>query len=170
MRIETKQLSECPEHLTAVGSWVWEQWWQRRAPAPAFVIDMLRTHAAFDRVPYTVVAVADGVPVGSCSVIENDCAHRPQYTPWVAAVYVAPAHRNRGVASAILQEAARIASRAGITGLYIDCLGLTAPVYERNGWTILEREVGDKESVVMLRELHFSGDCGATRGSPRRSR
>ncbi|MBL0219291.1 MAG: hypothetical protein IPQ07_36150 [Myxococcales bacterium] len=40
-----------------------------------------------------------------------------------------------------------------ITGLYIDCLAVTAPVYERNGWTILESEVGDKDSVVMLRRL-----------------
>lgn len=151
MRIETRQLSECPEHLTAVGSWVWEQWWQRRTPTPALVIDLLRAHATFDRVPYTVVGFADGLPVGSCSVIENDCVHRPQYTPWVAAVYVAPAVRARGVASAILQEAARIATRAGIAGLYIDCLAVTAPVYERNGWTILEREVGDADSVVMLR-------------------
>ncbi|MCA9676906.1 MAG: GNAT family N-acetyltransferase [Kofleriaceae bacterium] len=103
--------------------------------------------------PYTVVGLADGVPVASCSVIENDCAHRPQYSPWVAAVYVTPSHRRRGVASAILQEAARIASRGGITGLYIDCLAVTAPAYERNGWTIIEREVGDKDSVVMLGRL-----------------
>ena len=153
MRIETKQLSECPEHLTTVATWVWEQWWHRRTPTPELVIDMLRTHATFDRVPYTVVGFADGVPVGSCYVIENDCAHRPQYTPWVAAVYVSPSHRKHGVASAILQEAARIAARAGIAGLYIDCLAVTAPVYERNGWEILEREVGDKDSVVMLRRL-----------------
>jgi hypothetical protein len=37
------------------------------------------------------------------------------------------------------------------TVLYIDGLETTAPVYERNGWAIHEREVGDKESVVMLR-------------------
>ncbi|MBL0218892.1 MAG: GNAT family N-acetyltransferase [Myxococcales bacterium] len=153
MQVEIRQLSECPEHLTTVGTWLWEQWWHRRTPTPALVIDLLRTRAAFDRVPYTVVGLADGVPVGTCSVIENDCDHRPQYTPWVAAVYVVQSHRKRGVASAILQEAARIASRAGVTGLYIDCLAVTAPVYERNGWTILESEVGDKDSVVMLRRL-----------------
>ena len=151
--VETKQLSACPEHVVTVGTWVWEQWWRRRTPTPALVIDLLRTHAVVDRVPYTVVGLADGIPVGSCSVIENDCVHRPQYAPWVAAVYVAPSHRKHGVASAILQEAARIASRAGIAGLYIDCLAVTAPVYERNGWTILEREVGDADSVVMLRRL-----------------
>ena len=153
MRIETRQLSECPEHLDTVGTWVWEQWWHRRTPTPKLVIDFLRTHATLDRVPYTVVGLADGVPVGSCFIIENDCKHRPQYTPWVAAVYVTPSLRKRGIASAILQEAARIAARAGIAGLYIDCLAVTAPVYERNGWVIHEREVGDKDSVVMLRRF-----------------
>ena len=54
----------------------------------------------------------------------------------------------------ILQEAASIAGRAGVKGLFIDCLAVTAPVYEKNGWAIHdEREVGDKESVVMLREI-----------------
>jgi hypothetical protein len=43
--------------------------------------------------------------------------------------------------------------RLGIEGLYIDCFARTAPVYEKNGWAIIEREVGDKESVVMLRTI-----------------
>jgi GNAT superfamily N-acetyltransferase len=71
----------------------------------------------------------------------------------VAAVYVQPEKRHCGVASIALQEAAKIAARIGVAGLYIDCLAITAPVYEKNGWRIYEREVGDKDSVVMLREL-----------------
>jgi GNAT superfamily N-acetyltransferase len=87
-------------------------------------------------------------------VIENDCLHRPQYSPWVAAVYVKPEMRNRGIASMILQEAAAVASRINIDGLYIDCLATTARVYDKNGWRLYEREVGDKNSVVMLRETN----------------
>ena len=34
------------------------------------------------------------------------------------------------------QEAAAIAGRADVKGLYIDCLGATAPVYEKNGWKV----------------------------------
>lgn len=151
MGIEVKQLSECPEHLTAVGTWIYEQWWRPKHDSPEVVFALLRTHVARDQVPFTIVALDDGVPVGSCSVIENDCVHRPQLTPWVAAVYVKPELRGRGVASAILREAAAAATRAGIAGLYIDCLAVTAPVYERSGWVIHEREVGDKDSVVMLR-------------------
>jgi len=151
MHIELKQLSECPEHLLAVGTWIYEQWWKRRNKSSEAVLGWLRTHTAQDRIPFTVVAVVGGNPVGSCSVIENDCVHRPQYAPWVAAVYVKPEFRRRGVASKLLREAARIGARVPVEGLYIDCHVKTVPVYERSGWTILEREVGDKDSVVMFR-------------------
>ncbi len=151
MNLEVKQLSECPECLAAVGTWIYEEWWRKPDNTPEVVFAQLRTHTGRDRVPFTVVALADGVPVGSCSVIENDCVHRRQYTPWVAAVYVRPEMRRRGIASMVLREAAAIADRIGLAGLYIDCLAVTAPVYEKNGWQIHEREVGDKDSVVMLR-------------------
>ena len=153
MRLQVKQLAECPEHLNTVGTWVYEQWWRRPHNTPEVVFSWLRTHTQKDKVPFTVVAFADGTPVGSCCVVENDCVHRKQYTPWVAAVFVKPEMRYRGVASLILQETAAIATRIGVESLYIDCHVLTARVYEKNGWKIHEREVGDKDSVVMLRTL-----------------
>ncbi len=151
MELKVRQLSDCMEHLLTVGTWIYREWWSKRYDSPEVVLSWLRTHTQKDTVPYTVVAFADGAPVGSCSVIENDCVHRKQYAPWVAAVYVKPEMRHRGVASLILQEAAAIADRAAVKGLYIDCLAITAPVYEKNGWKIYEREVGDKDSVVLLR-------------------
>jgi hypothetical protein len=53
----------------------------------------------------------------------------------------------------MLQKAAAIAGRAAVKGLYIDCLRVTAPVYEKTGWKVYEREVGYKDSVVMLRPI-----------------
>jgi len=153
MELKAKQLSECPEHLMTVGRWIYHEWWSKRHDSSEVVLSWLRTHTQKDKVPFTVIAFADGAPVGSCCVIENDCVHRKQYAPWVAAVFVQPEMRHRGIASMILQEAAAIAGRAGVMGLYIDCLAITAPVYEKNGWKIYEREVGDKDSVVMLRTI-----------------
>jgi GNAT superfamily N-acetyltransferase len=153
MTCQVQQLSECPHHLEAVANWIFQQWWSRRCDSVEVVLGWLRAHRQKDKVPYTVVALVEGSPVGSCSVIESDCVHRPQYAPWVAAVFVKPEMRHRGIASAILQEASAIARRAGVRGLYIDCLAATAPIYEKNGWKVYEREVGDKDSVVMLRPI-----------------
>ena len=156
MKVCLQQLSECPEHLETVGRWIYHEWWSKRCDSPDTVFAWLRTHSEPDTVPYTVVALAEAEPVGSCCVIEDDCIHRPQYAPWVAAVYVRLDFRRRGIASMILREAASIAARACVNTLFIDCLALTAPVYEKNGWEIHEREVGDKESVVMLRRIRFA--------------
>jgi len=121
MVTEVTQLSECPEHLLAVGTWIYEQWWKKPDNTSEIVLSLLRTHTQKDKVPFTVVALADGQPAGSCCVIENDCVHRPQYAPWVAAVYVKPEFRGRGIVSQVLQEAATIAARIHLAGLYIDC-------------------------------------------------
>jgi GNAT superfamily N-acetyltransferase len=139
--------------MKTVRNWIFHEWWSKRHDSTEVVFTWLRTHTQKDKVPFTVVALADGIPVGSCSVIENDCVFRKQYTPWVAAVFVKPEMRHRGIALAVLQQAAAIAVRAQVKGLYIDCLAVTAPVYEKNGWRVYEREVGDKNSVVMLRTI-----------------
>jgi hypothetical protein len=73
MKIEVRQLSECPELLTAVGTWIYEQWWSKRYDSSEAVLSWLRKHTQKDKVPFTVVAFADGVSAGSCCVIENDC-------------------------------------------------------------------------------------------------
>jgi len=153
MICEVLQLSDCTHHLETVGNWIFHQWWSRRYDSPEVVLGWLRTHTQKDKVPFTLVALVNGIPVGSCSIIENDCVHRPQYAPWVAAVFVRPEMRHRGIASAMLQEATAVARRARVRGLYIDCLVETAPVYQKNGWMVYEREVGDKDSVVMLRAI-----------------
>ena len=154
MKFEVKQLSECLECLTTVGTWIYEEWWNRRYNTPEVVLSWLRTHTRKDRVPYSVVAFADGTPIGSCCVIENDCIHRQQYDTVGCRCLREAGMRHRGVASRVLQEAAAIATRIGVDGLYIDCLAITAPVYEKNSWRIYEREVGDKDSVVMLRKTN----------------
>src|SRR5262245_28236984 len=153
MRVEVRQLSECPEYLATVGTWIYDQWWSKRYDTPEVVLDWLRMHRQKDTVPFTVVAFANGIPVGSCCVVENDCEHRKQYAPWVAAVYVKPEMRHRGIGTQILQAAAAVAGRIKVEGLYIDCHVKPVPIYEKNGWRIHEREVGDKDSVVMLREM-----------------
>jgi GNAT superfamily N-acetyltransferase len=151
MNLELKQLAECPEHFETVGHWIYEQWWKTPDNTPEVLLKQLRPHLEKGTFPYTIVAMIDGGPVGSCCVIENDCSLRPQYSPWVAAVYVKPEKRLQGVASGILQKAFHIAKKLRIKGLYIDCWAKTSPLYKKNGWKILERDVGQKDSLVMYR-------------------
>ena len=78
------------------------------------------------------------------SLDSEDLTNRLEQTAGSAAVYVRPNFRRRGIASMLLHEAACIAARARNEAIFIDCLAVTASVYEKNGWAIYEGEVGDK--------------------------
>ncbi|MGH0283482.1 GNAT family N-acetyltransferase [Sinorhizobium meliloti] len=46
-------------------------------------------------------------------MIENDLDDRPQYTPWIAALWVEPDMRRRGIAAKLMEAARKQASARG---------------------------------------------------------
>jgi hypothetical protein len=72
----------------------------------------------------------------------------------------------------ILHEAAAIAARARIKALLIDCLAVTASVYEKNGWAMatknpsscFEKLNSPNRSMKPTRPIaeQFQSSCGAT--------
>jgi len=62
-----------------------------------------RTHR--DEIPTTYVALEADELLGSVTLVEHDMLTRPELSPWVAGVYVAPAHRHRGIGSALVRYA-----------------------------------------------------------------
>ena len=53
MTCQVQQLSQCPQHLEAVGNWIFDEWWSRRHESAEVVLAWLRTHTPKDKVPYT---------------------------------------------------------------------------------------------------------------------
>ncbi|WP_318854340.1 GNAT family N-acetyltransferase (plasmid) [Sinorhizobium meliloti] len=47
-------------------------------------------------------------------MIENDLDDRPQYTPWIAALWVEPDMRRRGIAAKLMEAARKRASARGM--------------------------------------------------------
>src|SRR3954451_19544493 len=94
------RIDELADHLDLVetlAGWHWEAWGQPDA-LPHW-IETLRGRVYRDRIPTTFVAMAGGEPVGSVSIVERDLSTHPDLGPWHAAVYVAPALRDRAVGS-----------------------------------------------------------------------
>src|SRR5215217_1020025 len=52
----------------------------------------------------TFVLFDQGVPVGTASLAHKDLEARPDLTPWLAGVFVQPAFRGRGYATALVQQ------------------------------------------------------------------
>jgi GNAT superfamily N-acetyltransferase len=153
-------LADYPEYVSTVAAWVHGQW-GHLVPARtlAQVEAKFRTHLNRARAPLTLLALQEDAargsrtPAGTASIYLQDMATRPELTPWMAAVYVAPEFRGQGIGSQLVQAIEAQARTLGIARLY-----LYTPdqehLYARLGWVTQEHTTHYGEAVViMTREL-----------------
>jgi predicted N-acetyltransferase YhbS len=136
-RVTICHLHEHPEHLGTVARWIHDEWWTER---PGHTVETMEARlgeaADPDRIPLSLVALREGVPIGTVNLVDNDNEERPQLTPWLAALLVEPRHRGCGVGARLVGALAAEAARLGIARLY---LGTDIPrFYERLGARIHE--------------------------------
>lgn len=97
-----------------------------------------RAHMNRDVLPIAWLAHQGGQAAGTASLRVSDLPGREDLTPWLGGVYVAPAFRGRGIASALCRTVERGAVELGFDRLYLFTLDQRA-LYEHLGWHTLER-------------------------------
>lgn len=152
MQLNIEALGARPEHLATVAQWIYRQWWTAVPGASAASLGaMLRAGLTQAPLPLTLVATAAQHPVGTVSVLAHDIGTEawPALSPWLAALYVVPAARRRGVGAALI--AAALARAAGFAAgpVYLLTTGQEA-YYAQRGWQVLARR---DAAVVMARAL-----------------
>ena len=89
--------------------------------------------------PIALVAHRGDDFLGTASLIASDLDERPQYTPWVAAVWTEPQAREQGIAPALIERAVGGWFRAGLCqGLSLRRSAQRRDFYLRLGWTPIE--------------------------------
>jgi GNAT superfamily N-acetyltransferase len=152
LAFEIADLRQCPEFFDVVADRIWQAWWKPRDYPLDHLRARLRENMGPKPIPSALVAHANGQFLGTASVIAADLAERPQYAPWVAAVWVEPQARRRGVAAALVDRAAHHCFALGIDRAYLCARPERADFYCRLGWTILERDVGAVRFDVFIRD------------------
>jgi GNAT superfamily N-acetyltransferase len=154
--LRTFQISDFREQQrygAIIADRVWNAWW-RNAGRPVEDVERHMTEMADDRpLPMAVVAHDQHRYFGSAFLIHSDMEERPQYSPWVAAVWVEASERRRGVGRALIAEAAKIAGSLDYGVVYICCRSELEGFYSRIGWKVLERAAGAKRLSVLKLDL-----------------
>ena len=146
LRIE--QLAEHPHLIPIIAGWIHSEWWASAAGASVETISShLQAHLVLDQIPLTLVALSGSRPIGTATLVAHDVGtdEWPHLSPWLAALYVLPGCRQRGVGGALVNAAAAKASALGVGLLHL----LTTEreqFYAHLGWQVTDR--GD-EKVVM---------------------
>ncbi len=135
--MEIAYLADHPDHIPKLAAWHHAQWGYLNPESTlATRIQSLTNDAGRCAVPTVFVAIENGEPLGSTSLVVSDVSIRPELTPWLASVYVAEAHRNRGIGSLLVQRIMREAAAIGVETLY-----LITPdkqnFYARLGWSAM---------------------------------
>ena len=76
--------------------------------------------------------------LGSAMLVAHDMDTRPQWSPWLAGVVVAPERRRLGIGAALVERVITEARTLGFPALYLYTLS-TEQYYTRQGWRFIER-------------------------------
>lgn len=98
------------------------------------VIARFSDHLNDQDLPITFVALDSDVPVGMCSLREND-GIRPDLTPWLGSLVVDPRYQKQGIGKMLADATVKKAKELGFEKLYLFAFDPTIPeYYEGLGW------------------------------------
>lgn len=143
-------LKDHRDFIPTLAAWHHAQWSELN---PQKTIEMriaaLERHLEGGPLPVTFIAVEDGRPVGSASLVERDLATHAHLAPWLASVYVASEHRRRGIGGQLVRRVVEEAARLAVERLYLFTLD-QEPFYTELGWSLLERNHFQGHAIAVM--------------------
>jgi predicted N-acetyltransferase YhbS len=151
MRID--YLADHPEFVPVLAAWHHAEWARYYTSWPLEQVTAeLRGHTGRCQVPTTVVAVKDGRPLGSASLIAADLDGWERLSPWLASVFVTPDRRGQGIGKRLVERVVEEAARLGFPAVYLWTPG-QREYYERLGWDCVETVRRPLAEVTVMRRV-----------------
>ena len=137
-------------------SWTeWRSIYEARRDTFADVLKACRERMNIDHLPLALVAFDGDKLVGTVSLKPQDLEVRPELTPWLGGLFVAPEWRHRGVASLLLKRAVEEARRLKLAKLYL-WTSSAEGLYRKLDWQPVERlDYCGRRIVVMRSDLQM---------------
>jgi GNAT superfamily N-acetyltransferase len=145
-------LRQRPEFFDTVADRIWRASWKESGTPLEYISGRLCENMNAEPIPIALVAHNGAEFLGTASVIASDLEERPQLTPWIAAVWVEPQVRVRGIAGALVERATRDCFALGIARAYLCARPALSSFYKRLGWIPIERDVGEHGLTVFIRD------------------
>ena len=131
-RLILHALADNPAWLSTCADWALSTWGASWGHSPSRAKAWLTTLLANEAETMFVAAIAEQA-VGMAGIETYDLAARRDLSPWLANVFVAPAFRRRGIATALVAAVENWAWDRGHNRLYLFTPDQMA-FYESRGW------------------------------------
>lgn len=90
-----------------------------------------------DTFPITLIALENGICLGTVSIFENDLKVREMYKPWLASLYTKPVYRGKGIGEKLINKTIDVVRGLGFNELYLRTED-AADYYKDRGWVYVE--------------------------------
>ena len=136
--------------------WSFNNWYMGRDVPFRYVLQEYSRRADNESLPYSFVACMNDLPVGMVSIKYNDMLNRPDLSPWLSALYVAPEYRNTGIGGLLISTVLQDCADNGIQRifLFVDSRyrKKLSDYYSGLGWIFLDEE---KDSDGNATRIYF---------------
>ncbi len=145
-------LRDRPEFFLTVADRIWDFSWKAQGYTLDQIAAGLREIVANEAFPFAIVAHDGQRYLGSTLGITSDLEERPQYSPWVAAVWVESQYRGRSIGRSLVSCAAQACLKQGFQRIYLCARAARHDFYARQGWLPIEKDVGKDRLTVFIKE------------------
>jgi predicted N-acetyltransferase YhbS len=138
--------------MEAVADRVWRAFWKNDGHPLELLTGLVSQSLSSGPIPTSLVAHEGEEFLGTVALIECDEETRPQYTPWVAALWVEPEHRRRGIGAALVHNASELAFTAGAKRVHLLTRESRLSFYESLGWQVLEANAPEAGLFILKKD------------------
>ena len=148
MNFTVSDLCEYPIFFDTIADRIWRAWWKLQGPSLDKVHGALGKALSDRTTTFALIAHVGEQYWGSTLGIASDLKDRPQYSPWVAAVWVDPEHRRKNVGRTLVQAARQSLFNLGARRVYLCSPPERRNFYTRQGWVPIEENVGSDHQII----------------------
>jgi N-acetylglutamate synthase-like GNAT family acetyltransferase len=143
-------LRKIPEVIPLLVKWHHRQWAYLNPQSTLEKrLEKTTRYLCDEPIPSTFVAIESGKVLGSAAIVEHDMDTRTEYSPWLASVYVAPEHRDKGIGSKLVSYIMSFAKKHEIDTLYLYTPN-KEKFYKRLGWHTIHVELFNEVQVFVM--------------------
>jgi len=146
-------LRDAAKHRATVADRIWRAWWQPDGRPLADVDAALGKILIAEGFPFSLVASVDGQFLGTVTAVMDDIPERPHLGPCLAALWVEPESRGKGIGDALMVALQSRLKGLGFEEVYLSAKPRMRDFYAGRGWMLTETGVGKDGLDVFHRAL-----------------
>ncbi len=144
-------LANAPQQLSTIAQWHQSEWGHLYPGLSLHDrITMMQSFLAQNtNLPRMWVMMHEQKAIGTAALVACDLDTHPEWSPWLASVFVLPEHRKKGHGTALIRHAMRAAQQMQYSVLTLFTPDQSA-LYKSLGWFTIAQERYQGEDITLM--------------------